>query len=245
MRMDFLTHFDFLAFKPITNLDVVLRVLFALLVGFLIGVEREHKNRPAGLRTHVLVCLGACSIALLESVQLHTSLVNADKNLNIGITIGRMSAQVISGIGFLGAGTIFTAQTEISGLTTAARLWNVACLGLMIGFGYYWLAFCIAVLVILVLYLLGRFIRINTVKHVEVKFTNRAESLKFINEYFASNGVSVLDIDFHIETLESVQNKSLYTNIYTLRLPGRLSYTDIVSKLTECPSIQTVRTRSV
>ena len=135
--MDFLTSFDFLAFRPISNLDVMLRVLFALVVGFIIGVEREYKNRPAGLRTHVLVCLGACSIALLESLQLHTSIVNASSNLSVSITIGRMSAQVISGIGFLGAGTIFTAQKKITGLTTAAGLWNVACLGLMIGFGYY------------------------------------------------------------------------------------------------------------
>lgn len=243
--MDFLSQLDFLAYKEISNLDVVLRVLFALIVGFLIGVEREHKNRPAGLRTHVLVCLGACSIAVLESMQLHTSLMGVDPNFNVSITVGRMSAQVISGIGFLGAGTIFTAQKKISGLTTAAGLWNVACLGLMIGFGYYWLALGIAILVTLVLILMGRFIHINTVKHVEVKFINRAESLKFINEYFANTGVLVLDVDFHVETLESVENRSLYTNIYTLRLPGRVNYTDIVNKLTECPSIQTVRTRSV
>ena len=243
--MDFLNSFDFLAFRPISNLDVMLRVLFALVVGFIIGVEREYKNRPAGLRTHVLVCLGACSIALLESLQLHTSIVNASSNLSVSITIGRMSAQVISGIGFLGAGTIFTAQKKITGLTTAAGLWNVACLGLMIGFGYYWLALGIAILVILVLFLLGRFIRINTVKHVEVKFVNRAESIKFINDYFAEIGVLVLDVDFHVETLKSVDNKSLYTNIYTLRLPGRVNYTDIITKLSESAFIHTVRTRSI
>ena len=243
--MDFLKSFDFLAFRPISNLDVMLRVLFALVVGFIIGVEREYKNRPAGLRTHVLVCLGACSIALLESLQLHTSIVNASSNLSVSITIGRMSAQVISGIGFLGAGTIFTAQKKITGLTTAAGLWNVACLGLMIGFGYYWLALGIAILVILVLFLMGRFIRINAVKHVEVKFVNRAESIKFINDYFSQMGVLVLDVDFHVETLKSVDDKSLYTNIYTLRLPGRVNYTDIITKLSESAFIHTVRTRSL
>ena len=245
MLMDFLNSFDVLAGKAMSNTDVVLRVLFALVVGFIIGVEREHKNRPAGLRTHVLVCLGACSIAMLESLHLHTNLVNANPDLNVSITIGRMSAQVISGIGFLGAGTIFTAQKKISGLTTAAGLWNVACLGLMIGFGYYWLALAIAVLVILVLFLLGRFIRINTVKHVEVKFVNRAESIKFINDYFTQIGVLVLDIDFHVETLKSVDNRNLYTNIYTLRLPSKVNYTDIVTKLSESSFIHTVRTRSI
>ena len=115
----------------------------------------------------------------------------------------------------------------------------------MIGFGYYWLAMGISVLVILVLFLLGRFIRINTVKHVEVKFVNRAESIKFINDYFSQIGVLVLDVDFHVEMLKSVDNKSLYTNIYTLRLPGRVNYTDIVTKLSESAFIHTVRTRSV
>ncbi len=243
--MDFFNSLDFLAARSMSNTDVVMRVLFALMVGFIIGVEREHKNRPAGLRTHVLVCLGACSIAMLESLHLHTSLVNTNPDLNISITIGRMSAQVISGIGFLGAGTIFTAQKKISGLTTAAGLWNVACLGLMIGFGFYWLALSVAVLVIVILFLLGRFIRINTVKHVEVKFVNRSESIKFINDYFSQIGVLVLDIDFHVETLKSVDNRSLYTNIYTLRLPSKVNYTDIVTKLSESSFIHTVRTRSV
>ena len=135
--MDFLNSFDFLAFRPISNLDVMLRVLFALVVGFIIGVEREYKNRPAGLRTHVLVCLGACSIALLESLQLHTSIVNASSNLSVSITIGRMSAQVISGIGFLGAGAILRFGFNIKGLTTATTLWTMAIVGLAVGFGYY------------------------------------------------------------------------------------------------------------
>ncbi|NLC33608.1 MAG: MgtC/SapB family protein [Clostridiales bacterium] len=242
--MEFLDSIDFLAFKPINNLELLLRIVFAILVGTVIGIEREYKSRPAGLRTHVLVCLGSCSIALLESVLIQASFSAAASGVDIGYTFTRMSAQVISGIGFLGAGTIFTAQKKVAGLTTAASLWNVACLGLMIGFGYYWMGLIVALLVILVLMLMGRMIHINAIKHVEVKFVNRAETIKFINEYFAAIGVLILDIDFHIEVFKSEDTRNLYTNIYTLHLPGNINYTDIVTALSENPYVHTVRTRS-
>lgn len=242
--MDFLNSIDFLAFKSISSLELLLRIAFALLVGTVIGIEREYKSRPAGLRTHVLVCLGASSIALLESVLLQASFSSGDTVVQVGFTFTRMSAQVISGIGFLGAGTIFTAQKKVSGLTTAASLWNVGCLGLMIGFGYYWLALCISLLVMFVLVVMGRVIHINAVKHVEVKFVNRAETIKFINEYFSAIGVLILDIDFHIEVFKSEDSRNLYTNIYTLHLPGSVNYTDIVTALSENPYVHTVRTRS-
>ena len=237
---------DFLKYKDLTDTELLIRVMFSLLIGFIIGLEREYKNRPAGMRTHVLVCLGASTIALLEASLVRASVTAASHGLELSLSLGRMSAQVISGIGFLGAGTIFMAQKKVSGLTTAASLWNVACLGILIGFGYYWLASCIAVLVIVVLQVLGRVIHINAVKHVEVKYINRAETLKFINEYFAAIGVEVLDVDFHIEVMKDMEMsaKNLYTNIYTLHLPGNVSYTDIVARLSENQNIHVVRTRN-
>ncbi len=237
---------DFLQYKNLSDTELLIRVLFALMIGFFIGLEREYKNRPAGMRTHVLVCLGASTIALLESALVRAGVNAASNGLELSLSLGRMSAQVISGIGFLGAGTIFMAQKKVSGLTTAASLWNVACLGILIGFGYYWLALSIALLVIIVLQVLGRIVRINAVKHVEVKFINRAETLKFINEYFAAIGVVVLDVDFHIEAIKDIEisAKNLYTNIYTLHLPGNVSYTDIVTRLAENQNIHAVRTRN-
>ena len=230
--------------NPMTWHEVLIRIIAAVTVGCVIGIEREYKNRPAGMRTHGLVCLGAAIVAVLEGLLIKS--VGSLGGDDVGISLGRISAQVISGIGFLGAGTIFIAQKKISGLTTAASLWNVACLGILIGFGYYWLASCIAVLVIVVLQVLGRVIHINAVKHVEVKFINRAETLKFINEYFAAIGVEVLDVDFHIEVMKDMEMsaKNLYTNIYTLHLPGNVSYTDIVARLSENQNIHVVRTRN-
>lgn len=225
--------------------DILIRIGAAVLVGGAIGVEREYKNRPAGMRTHVLVCLGACIIALLECLMRY-ELIEGTPDGNISMTMGRLSAQVISGIGFLGAGTIFISQKKIAGLTTAASLWNVACLGLLIGFGFYWVAAACCAIVLVVLTFLQRIIRVNAIKRVEVRFTHRTETLAYINAFFSNNGVKILDVDFHIESMADNRDaeQNLYTNLYTLHLPARFSYTDIVNYLSEYPHIQAVRTRN-
>lgn len=226
--------------------EVLIRVIAAVVVGAGVGIDREYKNRPAGMRTHSLVCLGAAVVALLEGL-LTMQIVRDGGNGEVSLSLGRMSAQVISGIGFLGAGTIFVAQKKVSGLTTAAGLWNVGCLGLMIGFGYYWLALIIAGVVMIVLVVLQRVIHVNTVKRVEVRFTNRPSALPFINAYMHQKHIEVLDVDFHIEHFEAneLPERNVYTNLYTLHLPPGLQYSDMVMQLTQHKDIQVVRTRNV
>jgi len=220
-----------------------LRLLLAVVIGCVIGIERERKNRPAGMRTHVLVCVGACIIACMESMMIaDTITLNMNKaSTGVGISYGRISAQVVSGIGFLGAGTIFISQKKIAGLTTAASLWNVACLGLAIGMGYYLIAVAGCAIVVITLSVLQRLVRVNAVKHVEIKFIHRVETIAFINDYFQTLGVKVLDIDFHVENKGKY---NLYTNIYTLDMQGKTTYKDIVNKLSEYANIQGIRTRN-
>ena len=233
---------------PVFNIgwvDILIRIGAAVLVGGIIGVEREHKNRPAGMRTNVLVCLGSCIIAMMECL-LRQEMMKMDPDGNVSMTVGRLSAQVISGIGFLGAGTIFIAQKKITGLTTAASLWTVACMGLLIGFGFYWVAGACCAIVVVVLVIMQRVIRVNAIKRVEVRFTHRTETLAYINQFFEKNQVKVLDVDFHIESLDEGDDaeKNLYTNLYTLHLPTHFGYIDIVNYLSENPHIQVVRTRN-
>lgn len=116
-------------------LDVVWRLLCALLVGIVIGTEREYTHRPAGMRTHMLVSLGACVVMIIGQlifIQYRSYDATPDP--------ARMAAQVITGVGFLGAGTILREGPTVKGLTTAASLWSTACLGLAAGAGYYVLA---------------------------------------------------------------------------------------------------------
>ena len=112
--------------------DICLRLFCAMLVGMIIGTEREYTNRPAGMRTHILVALGACVVALTGQM-----LFKEYSGFGAMPDPARLAAQVITGVGFLGAGTIMREGTTVKGLTTAASVWTVACLGIAAGFGYY------------------------------------------------------------------------------------------------------------
>lgn len=116
--------------------EVCLRLGCAMLIGLVVGTEREYTHRPAGMRTHILVALGACAVAITSEMlfKQYNTLYGATPDP------ARLSAQVITGVGFLGAGTIMREGYTVKGLTTAASVWAVACLGLAAGCGYYGLA---------------------------------------------------------------------------------------------------------
>lgn len=128
--------------RDITMLSVTVRMQLAVLCGGLIGLERAYKRRPAGFRTHILICLGA-SMTTMTSQFLYL-------NMHYYTDMARLGAQVIAGIGFIGAGTIIvTRQQRVKGLTTAAGLWAAAIIGLAIGGGFYEGGLCGTVIVLL------------------------------------------------------------------------------------------------
>lgn len=129
----------------ILRLDLAAKLMVAILVGGGIGLERELKGKPAGLRTNVLICIGS---ALLMDLSMRIAADHAGDP-------GRIAAQVVTGIGFLGAGTILHTRGTISGLTTAATIWVVAALGLTVGAGFFIEALGAAATVIVVLIGLG------------------------------------------------------------------------------------------
>ncbi len=227
--------------NPFSSLELFIRIFVAILTGCIVGIEREYKNRPAGLRTHVLVSLGACTIALIECIFMHD--VDNASSVHVTYNFGRMSAQVISGIGFLGAGTIFMMERKIGGLTTAASLWNTACLGLATGYGYYWMSIICCLLVLAVLLMLQKIIPVNSLKRVEVRYVNRLETMKYINDFFEKSGIKVLNLDFHSESAPNggSADQNVYTNIYTLHLPSSVSYADVLNHLASYTNIQVVR----
>ena len=109
--------------------QMIIRLCAAAILGGIVGVERGSADRPAGLRTHILVCAGS---ALIMMVSLYGS-----DGLTAGRDSSRIAAQVVSGIGFLGAGTILREGFSVKGLTTAASLWAVSCVGLAVGSGFF------------------------------------------------------------------------------------------------------------
>ncbi|MDD9269212.1 MgtC/SapB family protein [Paenibacillus sp. GCM10023248] len=126
-------------------------MILSVVLGGLIGLEREWSNHAAGLRTHILVCVGSTTIMLL-SVYGFNEFVN---EANVRIDPARLAAQVISGIGFLGAGAIMRTGATVSGLTTAASIWVVAAIGLSVGAGFYYVSIMAAVLVLFSLFVLN------------------------------------------------------------------------------------------
>ena len=115
--------------SKLTAISIVFRIVLSMLLGGVLGYERGKKRRPAGLRTYLVVCIGSC-LAMMTGVYLNELTGAGDAS--------RIAAQVISGIGFLGAGTILvTKQNQVKGLTTAAGLWAAACIGLALGAGFY------------------------------------------------------------------------------------------------------------
>lgn len=127
--------------RDISLVSISVRVFLAVFCGGIIGIEREYRRQPAGFRTHMLICLGA-AITIMTSQ--HIVL-----NMKLYTDIGRMGAQVVAGIGFIGTGAIVKTKGKIRGITTAAGLWTAAIIGLAIGIGFYEAAFLGTLLVLI------------------------------------------------------------------------------------------------
>ena len=138
--------------QELNYLSIIVRILLAALIGCAIGLERERGNRPAGFRTYTLVSVGACLVMMTN--QYMFSYYHSIYSNTIGDP-ARLGAQVISGVGFLGAGTILvTRDSRVRGLTTAAALWTSACVGLALGTGFYAGALAVGGVLLVVMILL-------------------------------------------------------------------------------------------
>ncbi|RLJ02051.1 MAG: MgtC/SapB family protein [Candidatus Aenigmatarchaeota archaeon] len=128
----------------IVQLEIVVKLILAVALGGLIGIEREKSHKPAGIRTHMLVALGACLFTI--------------SSMNLGMDSARIAAGIVTGIGFIGAGTIISSGKNIKGITTAASLWTTSAVGLLVGIGEYFIS-TIATLFILIILLLDFMIK--------------------------------------------------------------------------------------
>ncbi len=172
---------------------IVLRLFTATVLGGLIGMERENRKRAAGFRTHILVSVGA-ALAMVSSeyiFNLYKGVTNLDP--------ARLGAQVISGIGFLGAGTIIREGSNVKGLTTAATLWAVSCVGIAAGMGFYEAAAVATVIIYFTLVLLRKFESVinksdNTVK-ISMKIAQPVEQFAKVNSLIKSSKTKVRKMD--------------------------------------------------
>jgi putative Mg2+ transporter-C (MgtC) family protein len=155
--------------------EALLRLAIACALGAAIGFEREIRDREAGIRTHLLVSLGSALFTIVSAYGFHEFLVSGDNVVRTDPT--RIAAQIVTGIGFLGAGAIIREGLSIRGLTTAATLWVVAAIGMACGAGYYWPAAAATVLTILALWPL-RILAYQLIEHIKPEENRLTVELK-------------------------------------------------------------------
>jgi putative Mg2+ transporter-C (MgtC) family protein len=233
------------SFRHLSTESVLLRPLLALLFGGIIGLEREKKNRPAGFRTYMVVCLGATLTMILGQYQLHmleTQWLYAANATGAKTDITRFAAQVINGVGFLSAGTILiTGRQQIKGLTTAASLWASACMGLVIGAAFYECAFLAAFFMIAVMRLLPK---------VESVLMEKARNMNIYIEVYALDGIndvisSLKSLDVQIYDVDIERGKASqlkYPNaVFSIRLNKHQSHTEVIALLSELACISVIK----
>ena len=231
--------------RELNMASLVLRLMLAMLFGGLTGLNGSRKRRAAGFRTYMLVCMGSALTVLMAQycvVMLHSNWMKAAYNVGLTTDVSRFSAQVINGIGFLGAGTVLvTGRQEVKGLTTAAGLWASACMGLAIGAGFYEcviVGFALIVLSVWVLpviesSMVERASHMNI--YVEFKSINHLSGL--IGSLKAHN-VHIYDIDIERE------NKSAYTRpsaVIMMHLDSRIQHTKLISALADMEGVYSIK----
>lgn len=210
-------------YKEVDIFTCFIRLLFALLCGGILGMERGRKRRPAGFRTYMLVCMGA-ALVMLTSEYINYEFGTGD--------VARMGAQVINGIGFLGAGTIiFTGHNKVKGLTTAAGLWAAACIGLAIGIGFYAGAIIGTVMIFIAIAVLHnveeRVMSSTRVINLYIELS-KATDISNMMEYVKENNMKVTDLELDRSNTADDERTAV---LVTLRLSKNQPHEDIVNRL--------------
>lgn len=214
--------------------EIALRLLVSAILGLAVGIERERKNQSAGIRTNIIVCVSACILTIIQ-VEISFSIIrlvldNPDLQGIISTDFSRIVAQIVSGIGFLGAGSIITTQIDkVSGLTTAATIWAVAGLGIAAGYGYYFLAIISTLILVAVLYLLKKITKPGDKYILDIKLTSRTQ-MEEITTLFNKYNLRTTDEDF---AMIRENGEPVYNFIFTIYLPNRTEPSELISEFLE------------
>ncbi|MCR4704463.1 MAG: MgtC/SapB family protein [Lachnospiraceae bacterium] len=232
------------SFRQLTLLSVLLRLFIAALVGGLLGLERARKGRAAGFRTYMLVSLGAALTFLIA--QYNVEYVNSVwsklfNDIGVKADISRFSAQVINGIGFLGAGTIIvTGRQQVKGLTTAAGLWASGCMGIAVGAGFYE---CVLIGFALVAVCMrsfnaleSRLVEKSRFLNIYVEFTSMDDVSRIISRVRSRNA-QILDIDLNKGSDKKAIRPSM---VLAIKLAEKQRHSDVVADISELVRVHTI-----
>ncbi|MGK4178417.1 MgtC/SapB family protein [Lapidilactobacillus dextrinicus] len=218
----------------LTYLEIIIRLVMAIIMGGAIGFEREYKSRPAGMRTHILVCVGATLLALIqEQITAQTvDFAQAQPKLMQILTTDqtRIIAQIVSGIGFLGAGTIIMTKQTVKGLTTAASVWAVAAVGIALGSGLYVIAITGFVAIMLALAVISYLVPLPRIRRLQVEIENGEETVNYIQNFLKQQQILIEDLDLKI-TREAIKSERKYLIMFTLAVPKDIDEDKLVIEL--------------
>ena len=217
------------------NWEILLRLLVAAALGTLVGLEREYRAKEAGYRTHFLVCLGSAIMMIVSQFGFDAILSDNQGTGNMRLDPARIAAQVVSGIGFLGAGTILIQKQVIKGLTTAAGLWTIAGVGLACGAGMYKMAIACTILILIGLELLRVFFKGIGYRTLSLEFqADTKESLNALQNLMANQRYSI--ITYHVSPLPTG-----YKIETIVRLKSRIDEKELFRKVNELGNVSMLK----
>lgn len=223
---------NFIRGAELTTLSITIRLIAAMICGGCIGLERERKRRPAGFRTHILICLGAAMTTLTSQFLV--------LELHLFTDMARLGAQVIAGIGFIGAGTIIiTKRRQVKGLTTAAGLWSAAIVGLCCGAGFIEgavIATCIVLMAELIFAKLEYFIVSNSgTINLYIEYTE-SDQLGMIVDTIKKKGAYIVDM----EITKSSDGNHHPCVIFSVQKPRKLSHQNLIELIAKLDGVVSV-----
>ncbi len=223
--------------------EIALRLVLATILGGLVGLEREQSNRPAGFRTHILVCVGSALIMLISIYGFEDYIREKSEHGYVVADPARLAAQVVSGIGFLGAGTILVHGFAVRGLTTAASLWVVAGIGLALGAGFYFGAVLCTCLVLLSLIVFNRVdtvvLRKKSTLRLELKVTDQPGKLGEITALLEKHNISINGVSMSKKEPSGVNEP--VTMVFRLSMPPSKQATHFLEQLHDLDGVQEIK----
>lgn len=217
----------------LVQFEYIVRVLVAGFCGAMIGYERKNKLKEAGIRTHFIVALTSALIIIISKYGFY-DIVGTP---GIGLDPARVAAQVVSGVGFLGAGLIFIRNQSISGLTTAAGMWATAGIGLAIGCGLYLLGIVSSIIILIAQFLLHRsrwWIRLPIAEQLLIKIRNTDDSVTYIEEKLKNDRIDIINMK-----VNNLDEFFLEVTIYA-KLPKGYNKTNLIKLFNDNPLIKSL-----
>lgn len=232
--------------NALTIQDIIIKLLIATLFSAIIGYERERNKANAGLKTHMIVGVGATIIALIQQkIEVETFMLAQNFPDLLGtfrVDPSRLIAQVVSGIGFLGAGTIIVTKRNVTGLTTAASIWATASLGLAVGMDYLDVAIAGFAVIFMILFVIKKIQRYHYHETIIIQYFGGGETLESIKSIFESLGLVSKQIKHE---LKPFANERIYASTFEINASKTFEFGDLVSELAKMETIVSVQSTNL